>query len=100
MICPLSLLTSVMLAPGKEMGLWLLVGSGRKEREKRKERKSTHHILPLPILPRDTAREPPRQQQGHLFVPRRHGHMERGILVGVAGDAFVLFVAGGDEVFL
>ena len=35
-----------------------------------------------------------------MLMPRRHGHMQRGVLVGVAGDAFLVFVAGGDEVFL
>ena len=57
-----------------------------------------HRIRAPLVLPPHTARKPPRQQRRH-FLASFHGQRQRGVAVGIAGDAAVL-VAGVDEELL
>ena len=70
---------------------------GKRERWGKRETRP-YRISALLVLPQDTAREPRREQHGHI-LRRLHREQERGIRVGVLADA-ILFVAGVDEEFL
>ena len=59
---------------------------------------NTHRIRAPLVLPRHTARKPPRQQLRHLLAALHRQH-QRGVAIGVAGDAVVL-VVGVDEELL
>lgn len=63
-----------------------------------RNRGRTYSISALPVLPRNTAREPRRQKRGYS-LGCLHREQERGVPVGILADT-VVFGAGVDEEFL